>query len=77
MTHPPGKYTMAFHRNREPDGDCHYYRLRGSGQRILLREGEIRDVEPTPLGAVVTLHSGLEFKVTCPRPEQIIEGGYK
>jgi hypothetical protein len=75
MTHPPGKYSNGFHRNLEPAGDCHYYRLRGSGQRILLRESEIRDVEPTSLGAVVTLHSGLEYKVTCPKPEMIVEGG--
>lgn len=73
MTHPPGRFTDGFHRNAEPEGACHYYRLR-TGQRILVRQSEIRDVEPTPMGAVVILHSGLEYKVTSPKPEQIVEG---
>lgn len=72
MSHGPPKHSIGHHRNQKPDGTCHYYRAR-SGQRILLREEEIDFVEPTPLGAVVRTKSGMEHKVTSPRPEQIVE----
>lgn len=67
------KKASPYHRNRDTYGPCHIYRSR-SGGRLLFRVNEIRDVEPTPLGAVVTTVGGLEYKVTSPKPEQIIDG---
>lgn len=54
-----------------PSGPCHYYRTR-TGQRLLFRQSEILRVDPTPLGAVVVTHAGAEYKVTSPKPEQIV-----
>jgi hypothetical protein len=74
VSHGPPKHSIGHHRNAEPDGACHYFRSR-TGQRILLREEEIDYVEPTPLGAVVRTKKGVEYKVTSPRPEQIVAAG--
>lgn len=65
------KKASPYHRNTITYGPCHIYRAR-SGQRLLFRVNEIRDVDPTPLGAVITTVGGLEYKVTSPKPEQII-----
>lgn len=68
-----GKKASPYHQNTVSYGPCHIYRSR-TGQRLLFRVNEIRDVDPTPLGAVVTVVGGLEYKVTSPKPEQIIDG---
>jgi hypothetical protein len=73
MTHPPGKHQTGGHVNTQsPAGPVHYYRAR-TGHRLLFREAEIRDVDPTPMGAVVTTVTGCEYKVTCPKPEAIVQ----
>lgn len=73
MTHPPGKQIAGYHTNKQaPPRPVHYYRAR-SGHRLLFREAEIREVDPTPMGAVVTTITGCEYKVTCPKPEAIVQ----
>jgi hypothetical protein len=64
------KRAAPYHRNTVTAGPCHYYRAR-SGQRLIFRENEISEIDPTPLGAVITVRGGLEYKVSSPKPELI------
>jgi hypothetical protein len=50
----------------------HYYRLRPTGQRAIFRQSEIRDVEATAMGAILTTKTGCEYKVDNPRPDLVI-----
>lgn len=68
IQYPKGK---KYHVNEEPPGAILYFRAR-SGNRLVFRQSEIRDVDPTPAGAIVTTHTGCEYKVTSPKAEQIV-----